>query len=152
MDLSSNTAVSLGLVVNICASISIILINKWIYSNYGFPNVSLTCIHFFVTSIGLFICEYFNVFQAKRLPIKKMLPLSLSFCGFVAFTNLSLETNSVGTYQIIKTMTTPCIMMIQSQFYGSSYSTQVKLTMVNFSLFIYLKFSFIELCHAQVRF
>ena len=70
-----------------------------------------------------------------------MIPLSLSFCGFVAFTNLSLETNSVGTYQIIKTMTTPCIMMIQSQFYGKSYSTQVKLTMVNFSLFIHLKFS-----------
>ena len=28
------------------------------------------------------------------------MPLALSFCGFVVFTNLSLKYNTVGTYQV----------------------------------------------------
>ncbi|CAG2241341.1 SLC35E3 [Mytilus edulis] len=129
MEKPTHTAVSLGLLANVCSSIAIILINKWIYTQYGFPNVTLTCIHLFVTSLGLFACERADVFQSKHLPLKKMLPLALTFCGFVAFTNLSLETNTVGTYQIMKTMTTPCIIIIQERFYARSFSTQVKLTM-----------------------
>jgi solute carrier family 35 protein E3 len=127
----SNSFVTFAIVLNIVASISIVLLNKWIYTVHGFPNVSLTCLHFIVTTVGLFLCQKVNIFQPKTVPIMKMLPLSLTFCGFVVFTNLSLESNTVGTYQLIKMLTTPCIMVIQTMFYNKTFSTSVRLTVVS---------------------
>lgn len=127
----SNSFVTFAIVLNIVASISIVLLNKWIYTVHGFPNVSLTCLHFIVTTVGLFVCQKFNIFQPKSVPIFKMVPLALTFCGFVVFTNLSLESNTVGTYQLIKMLTTPCIMVIQTMFYTKTFSTSVKLTVVS---------------------
>jgi solute carrier family 35 protein E3 len=127
----SKSFVTLCLFLNICCSILIVLLNKWIYTHYHFPNITLTCIHFLVTTLGLVICQKLNMFQPKSVPIWDMLPLSLTFCGFVVFTNLSLQTNTVGTYQLAKTMTTPCIIVIQTHFYNKSFSTKVKLTLVS---------------------
>ncbi|WAR25439.1 S35E3-like protein [Mya arenaria] len=138
----SQTFVTCCLLANICCSILIVLINKWIYTNYGFPNITLTCIHFIFTSIGLVICRFLGVFEPKSLPIQKMIPLALTFCGFVVFTNLSLETNSVGTYQLIKTLTTPCIMIIQTYFYGKSFSMPVKLTVIPIAFGVFLNSMF----------
>jgi solute carrier family 35 protein E3 len=142
----SQSFVALCLFLNICCSIVIVLINKWIYTHYGFPNVTLTCIHFIVTTIGLLICHQFNVFQHKRLPVVGMLPLACTFCGFVVFTNLSLETNTVGTYQLIKSLTTPCIMLIQTQFYQKKFSLPVQLTVVRFFLNSLFNKTFRYLC------
>ncbi|XP_074661863.1 solute carrier family 35 member E3-like [Tubulanus polymorphus] len=134
----SRYVVSLCLFVNILSSIVIVLLNKWIYTHYGFPNMTLTCFHFIVTTIGLLICKHMNIFQHKSLPILKMIPLSLSFCGFVVLTNLSLQTNTVGTYQLAKTMTTPCIILIQTYFYGKSFSWKVKLTLMPIIVGVFL--------------
>ncbi|XP_065066747.1 solute carrier family 35 member E3-like [Rhopilema esculentum] len=127
-----------GLACNLLSSICIVFVNKWIYVHYGFPNMTLTCLHFIVTTIGLQICSFFNVFHPKSLPIKSMIPLSLSFCGFVVLTNLSLQYNTVGTYQLIKTLTTPCIIFIHTLFYGRSYSTNIKLTLIPITLGVFL--------------
>ena len=127
----SDTAVALCLLLNFASSISIVLVNKTVYSTIGFPNVTLTCFHFFVTTIGLIICHQLKLFQPRALPLHAMLPLALTFCGFVVFTNLSLETNTVGTYQLIKMMTTPCIIVIQTRYYAKSFSMKVKLTVVS---------------------
>ena len=127
----SDKFVAVCLILNIGCSIAIVLINKHVYTDFGFPNVTLTCFHFIVTSVGLVVCHQLNLFQPKRLPVLQMLPLALTFCGFVVFTNLSLETNTVGTYQLIKTMTTPCIMFIQTYYYAKTFSTKVKLTVVS---------------------
>ena len=119
------------LFLNICLSIGIVIINKWIYSHYGFPNITLTCMHFVFTTIGLLLCQQAGIFQKKSLPVFKMLPLSLTFCGFVVFTNLSLQTNTVGTYQLAKTLTTPCIIAIQMYFYDRQFSLKVRFTLVS---------------------
>ncbi|XP_046339540.1 solute carrier family 35 member E3-like [Haliotis cracherodii] len=134
----SSTVVSICLVLNICCSIVIVLLNKWIYTHYGFPNITLTCIHFIVTTFGLFLCKLGNLFQPKSLPFLQMLPLALTFCGFVVFTNLSLETNTVGTYQLIKTMTTPCIIVIQTYAYSRSFSWKVKSTLIPITIGVFL--------------
>jgi len=60
-----------------------------------------------------------------------MLPMSLSFCFFVVFTNFSLQYNSVGAYQCLKALTTPGVMIISIFYYKQSYSTKVKLTVVS---------------------
>lgn len=134
---NSRLFVALCLSLNIVFAIVIVLLNKWIYTHYGFPNMSLTCLHFVFTSFGLVICQKCGFFHVKSLPITGMLPLSLTFCGFVVLTNLSLQTNTVGTYQLAKTMTTPCIIAIQTYAYNRRFSTQVKLTLVS-SAFIFV--------------
>ena len=79
---------------------------------------------------GLVLCHFFGVFQPKKLPLRPIVPLSLTFCGFVVFTNLSLQSNTVGTYQLAKALTTPLIIFVQSQFYGQTFSKAIKATMV----------------------
>lgn len=127
----SKPFVTLCLGLNVLFSILIVFVNKWIYTHYGFPNITLTCLHFIFTTVGLLICQWFGVFQPKSLPIIKMVPLSLTFCGFVVFTNLSLQNNTVGTYQLAKTMTTPCIIFIQTYFYARTFSLPIKCTLVS---------------------
>ena len=127
----SRLVISLCLGINLGSSIMIVFLNKWIYVHHGFPNMSLTCIHFLMTSLGLWVCQRCGIFNPKSLPFRSMLPLSLTFCGFVVFTNLSLQNNTVGTYQLAKAMTTPCILVIQTLFYDKTYSTKIKLTLVS---------------------
>ncbi|XP_004479252.1 solute carrier family 35 member E3 isoform X2 [Dasypus novemcinctus] len=125
----SNGRIAAGLLLNLLVSISIVFLNKWIYVHHGFPNMSLTLVHFVVTWLGLYICQKLDIFAPKSLPPSKLLLLALSFCGFVVFTNLSLQNNTIGTYQLAKAMTTPVIIVIQTLFYKKTFSTRVKLTL-----------------------
>ena len=126
----SRGKVALGIILNLASAIGIVFINKFLYVRYDFPSMTLTLIHFVMTSIGLQLCAWLDVFSPKSLAIAKMLPLSASFCGFVVFTNLSLQNNTVGTYQLAKALTTPVILFIQALFYNKSVSLSVKLTVV----------------------
>ncbi|PIO16462.1 hypothetical protein AB205_0103000 [Aquarana catesbeiana] len=130
MSVPHHWRIASGLLVNLVASICIVFINKWIYVHHGFPNMSLTLIHFVVTWLGLFLCQRMGVFCPKSLPTSKVLLLALSFCGFVVFTNLSLQNNTIGTYQLAKVMTTPVIILIQTLWYGKTFSLRIKLTLI----------------------
>lgn len=130
-DLFGNSRIIAGLLVNLLSSICIVFINKWIYVHYGFPNMTLTLIHFVMTWLGLFICQKMDIFAPKSLRPSKILLLALSFCGFVVFTNLSLQSNTIGTYQLAKVMTTPVIIVIQTMYYRKIFSTKIKLTLVS---------------------
>jgi solute carrier family 35 protein E3 len=54
-----------------------------------------------------------------------MLPIAIVFCGFIVFSNLSLEYNTVGTYQLFKGLTTPALVLISWQWYQTKYSKMV---------------------------
>ncbi|CAN0498281.1 unnamed protein product, partial [Laminaria digitata] len=43
----------------------------------------------------------------------QVLPITLSFCAFVAFNNLSLLHNGVSFYQLMKILTTPVVVALQ---------------------------------------
>ncbi|XP_049550969.1 solute carrier family 35 member E3 isoform X3 [Orcinus orca] len=122
--------IAAGLLLNLLVSICIVFLNKWIYVHYGFPNMSLTLVHFVVTWLGLYICQKLDMFAPKSLPPSKLLLLALSFCGFVVFTNLSLQNNTIGTYQLAKAMTTPVIIVIQTFCYKKTFSTKIQLTLI----------------------
>lgn len=128
----SERVVFFALVLNTICAVSIVLVNKYIYVHYHFPNITLTCIHFIITFLGLVICKSARVFVVKSLPLKDMVPVSLFFGGFVVLTNLSLQFNTVGTYQLIKSMTTPCIMIIQTFGYHEAFSWPILVTFVSF--------------------
>jgi solute carrier family 35 protein E3 len=124
-------AVPFGITLNVVSSISIIQINKFIYVHYNFPNMTLTCLHFVITFIGLLICYHLNVFKHVKVPILKMVPMAATFCGFVVLTNLSLQMNAIGTYQCLKIMTIPGCMIISMLYYKHTYSMRVKLSVVS---------------------
>ena len=126
----SRAHVSASIALNLVSAISIVFLNKLLYVRHGFPSMTLTLLHFAITSLGLQICAWMDVFSPKRLVLKQIIPLSASFCGFVVFTNLSLQNNAVGTYQLAKAMTTPTILLIQALVYNRPSSTEVKLTVV----------------------
>lgn len=132
-----NVEVAASLTINLISSIGIIQINKYVYDIYEFPNMTLTCLNFLFTFLGLAILSHFNCFKIARVPLLKMLPMSFTFCGFVLFTNYSLEHNTIGTYQCLKALTTPGVMIISIFFYKQTYSNRVKSTLVNS---IYIKF------------
>jgi solute carrier family 35 protein E3 len=85
--------------------------------------MTITALHFFVTYLGLEICAICGFFERKFIPLRKVMPISLAFCGFVVFINLSLEHNHVGVYQLWKVMTTPMIPVIQMLIYGVKISS-----------------------------
>ena len=116
---------------NIVVSLSIVIVNKYLYAHAGFPNMTLTFMHFVTTFLCLHVCQMWGMFSLKSVPILSMIPLAIAFCGFVVLTNLSLENNSVGTYQVAKVMTTPCVLLIQYYYYGKSTSRKILLTVVS---------------------
>lgn len=91
----------------------------------------LTLVHFVMTFLCLQVCAMLNIFSPKPLPVLKVLPLAASFCGFVVFTNLSLQFNTVGTYQLFKALTTPTILFLQAALYNKQSSLPTKLTVVS---------------------
>ncbi|MBN3287287.1 S35E3 protein, partial [Polyodon spathula] len=155
-NLVSNSRIVIGLFANLLSSICIVFINKWIYVHHGFPNMTLTLIHFVVTWLGLYVCQKLDVFAPKRLHPTKIILLALSFCGFVVFTNLSLQNNTIGTYQLAKAMTTPVIIVIQTVYYKKTFSSKIKLTLIPITLGVLLnsyydvKFNFLGILFATL--
>lgn len=82
----------------------------------------MTCIHFAITSAIMLLLVRVGIYQHKVLPLRSVIPLSMSFCGFVVLTNLSLKYNSVAFYQMMKVLTTPIVALIQ--FFGYSIDMQ----------------------------
>ena len=115
---------------NILASIGIIFLNKYIFTNCKIKTMTLTAIQMAFTSLGLVICLQMNTFVRKAVPLVRVLPLSVAFCAFVVFTNLSLEYNTIGTYQLFKVLTTPVVALISWQYYKTKYSQLVILTLI----------------------
>jgi solute carrier family 35 protein E3 len=105
--------------LNLCSSISIVLVNKWLFNNSGFRFPTfLTMLHFSFTFLGLALCAMVGLFQPKRLELWRVCRLSSAFCGFVVLTNISLQLNSVGFYQVMKVLTTPVIALLELLIYS----------------------------------
>jgi len=131
-DLSVIDAKTTGAIFfNVASSIAIILTNKAVFDliDYKFAT-TMTFFHFVATFLGLVICWRVGLFTPKRAPWEHILPLCLSFCGFVVLTNLSLQYNSVGFYQIAKIGTTPTVVAIETLYFGKTFSQKTKLSLV----------------------
>lgn len=138
--MNKKVIVTFYLILNIIFSIVIVLLNKWLYVHIGFPNITLSMIHFVMTFIGLIICEKLDVFCVKDIDIKSMILIAMTFCGYVVLTNLSLAYNTVGTYQVAKMLTTPCVIITQIIFYRKHFSLLVKLTLIPIILGVIINF------------
>ena len=70
-----------------------------------------------------------GVFKAKSVPLRSILPLSLAFCGSMVLTNMSLNKNTIGTFQALKCLADPLFVVIQFLFYNRKYSLSIVLTL-----------------------
>lgn len=123
-------ATAAAMAANFTVSVSVVWLNKFVYMGGFRYNMTMTALHFFVTYLGLEICALIGFFERKFVPLTKVLPISLAFCGFVVFNNLSLEHNLVGVYQLWKVMTTPMIPVLQLVFYKVKFSRKELLALV----------------------
>mmetsp|Transcript_18365 Transcript_18365/g.21146 ORF Transcript_18365/g.21146 Transcript_18365/m.21146 type:complete len:309 (+) Transcript_18365:39-965(+) len=130
-DGASRFRIPFYLFLNAASSIGIVFTNKVVFQTYHFRyGTLLTLIHFVVTFLGLELCRRFGLFERKKdVDLMKVVPLCVSFCGFVVLTNISLLYNSVGFYQLMKVLTTPLIVVIQTLFYAETFSMKVKLSL-----------------------
>ncbi|CAF1208634.1 unnamed protein product [Adineta ricciae] len=128
--LQEHTRVVSGCAANILSSIGIIFLNKYIFSHCQIKTMTLIAIQMAITWLGLVICLKMNTFVRKSAPLMKVLQLAGAFCAFVVFTNLSLEYNTIGTYQLFKVLTTPVVALISWQYYKEKYSRMVIATLI----------------------
>eukprot|EP00758_Cryptobia_borreli_P002133 Tbor_TRINITY_DN2815_c0_g1::TRINITY_DN2815_c0_g1_i1::g.23160::m.23160/K15285/SLC35E3; solute carrier family 35, member E3 len=138
MFFNSNLLVSLA--ANIISSVGVIFINKrlvFLQANYPF-GTALTIIHFVVTFLGCLLFAWKGVFNIKKLSLKSVTPISLAFCGYVAFNNMSLLKNSVAMYQISKIAGTPLLLFIERVLYGVKEPSRVLLSLIPVCLGIFL--------------
>lgn len=99
---------------NFFSSTGIVSANKLVYeAGFSFAS-TLTFIHFVCTTIGLLLLARMGIFTPKRLDVRKALKLSAAGMGFVVFSNLSLQHNSVGFYQVMKHMTVVGVIIIEA--------------------------------------
>jgi len=120
---------------NVLISVLIIVLNKHIYTRHGISSVTLTCLHFVVTTVCVLACERFGVFDRKSLPITDLLPQSLTYCAYVVFTNISLQTNTVATYLVFKMAMTPTVVALETFWFRRKFSNGILLTLVSSLVF-----------------
>jgi len=131
--------VGVPLSLNVFSSLGCIFANKYLFRNFSFNfGTFLTVCHFVVTYGLCYACGQMGIFKPKSLPWSKVLPISLAFCGYVVFNNLSLLHNSVSFYQIMKILCTPFILFVQSNFYGEHVSTRIKLCLIPVCMGIFI--------------
>lgn len=112
---------------NIIFTGALCIINRTLFLEFGVPSILVTFLNAFSTSIGLQICERLKLFQYKHISVLKVFPVSLIYCGFLAFTSFSLERNFVGSHILTETLTTPFLLVIQTHFYKKTFIGSIKL-------------------------
>ncbi len=104
---------------NFFSAVGIVFANKYVFHVFGYNFACfVTALHFVTTSIGGRVCLALGMYEVKELKHMDVLPITVSFCAFVVFNNLSLQYNSVGFYQLMKVLTTPVVVVLQKSFYG----------------------------------
>ncbi|CAN1346285.1 UDP-xylose transporter 1 [Linum perenne] len=94
-----------ALFLSVASSVSIVICNKALMSNLGFPfATTLTSWHLVVTFCTLYVAHRFNLFESKSVDTKTVILFGLLNGVSIGFLNLSLGFNSIGFYQLTNTI------------------------------------------------
>ena len=120
-----------SMALNFVASVCIVVVNKLVMDKYGFKfATTLTCFHLWCTFFLLLLTSKMGFFEIKRLPLRDVSKLAAGTMGFITLTNLSLQHNSVGFYQVMKVMTTPTVVIIEALLFQKYLDNNLKLSLV----------------------
>lgn len=119
------------MLLNFTASTCLVVVNKILMDKFHFRYATtLTCFHLLSTFFLLLIVSRLGAFEVKALPLKQVWKLAAGTMGFICLTNLSLQHNSVGFYQVMKVMTTPTVVIIEALLYQKYLETQLKISLL----------------------
>ncbi|KAL6979338.1 UDP-xylose transporter 1 [Sarracenia purpurea var. burkii] len=123
-----------ALFLSVASSVSIVICNKALMSNLGFPfATTLTSWHLMVTYFTLHAAQRFNLFDSKPIDMKTIMVFGLLNGVSIGFLNLSLGFNSIGFYQMTKLAIIPFTVLLETIFLKKQFSQKIK-----FSLFLLL--------------
>ena len=111
--------VALAMVISVIAAVSIVLVNKSLFTNHGFMfPVTLISWHISFTTITLFVANRLHFFEYKHMPLRVAVHFSLLDCLAMGSQNLSLRSNSVSFYQMCKLLVAPGIVILEYAYFG----------------------------------
>ncbi|KAJ4979846.1 hypothetical protein NE237_010626 [Protea cynaroides] len=123
-----------ALALSVASSVAIVICNKALMSNLGFPfATTLTSWHLMVTFCTLHVAQRFNVFETKSMDMKTVMLFGILNGVSIGLLNLSLGFNSIGFYQMTKLAIIPFTVLLETIFLKKQFSQKIK-----FSLFVLL--------------
>ncbi|ESQ51308.1 hypothetical protein EUTSA_v10016887mg [Eutrema salsugineum] len=123
-----------ALFLSVASSVSIVICNKALMTNLGFPfATTLTSWHLMVTYCTLHVAYKLNFFENKPIDTKTVVLFGLLNGISIGLLNLSLGFNSIGFYQMTKLAIIPFTVLLETLFLNKKFSQKIK-----FSLFLLL--------------
>ncbi|KAG2673965.1 hypothetical protein I3760_13G113800 [Carya illinoinensis] len=123
-----------ALFLSVASSVSIVICNKALMSNLGFPfATTLTSWHLIVTFCTLHVAQRLNFFESKSTDTKTVILFGILNGVSIGLLNLSLGFNSIGFYQMTKLAIIPFTVLLETIFLKKQFSQKIK-----FSLFLLL--------------
>ncbi|KAG7950202.1 hypothetical protein I3843_13G100000 [Carya illinoinensis] len=123
-----------ALFLSVASSVSIIICNKALMSNLGFPfATTLTSWHLIVTFCTLHVAQRLNFFESISTDTKTVILFGILNGVSIGLLNLSLGFNSIGFYQMTKLAIIPFTVLLETIFLKKQFSQKIK-----FSLFLLL--------------
>ncbi|KAL2471050.1 Nucleotide/sugar transporter family protein [Abeliophyllum distichum] len=106
-----------ALFLSVASSVSIVICNKALMSNLGFPfATTLTSWHLMVTYCSLHVALRLNFFENKPIDMKTVILFGILNGISIGFLNLSLGFNSIGFYQMTKLAIIPFTVLLETIF------------------------------------
>lgn len=131
-----------ALFLSVASSVSIVICNKALMSNLGFPfATTLTSWHLMVTYCTLHVAHRFNLFENKPMDAKTVMLFGLLNGVSIGLLNLSLGFNSIGFYQMTKLAIIPFTVLLETLFLKKQFRLVATHHFSNFTnlMIFYLK-------------
>lgn len=119
-----------ALFLSVASSVSIVICNKALMSNLGFPfATTLTSWHLMVTFCTLHLAQRLNFFETKSVDMKTVMLFGILNGVSIGLLNLSLGFNSIGFYQMTKLAIIPFTVLLETLFLNKQFSRRIKLSL-----------------------
>jgi solute carrier family 35 protein E3 len=111
-------------------------VNKAIFSapppSLRSAQVSFATLHFFITTVVLYTLSrpVVGVFEAKRVDVLRVLPLSLAMVANVVLQNAALANSSIQFNQVARVLLTPACAALNLVMYRQTLSWKAALTLI----------------------
>ena len=124
----SGTAAAFA-VGNVVSSVTLVLVNKLAFSaGFKFP-ITLSFCHFIFTVVFYRLLRCAGFYEDAAMPQLEKFKVALAGFASIGFMNLSLNSNSVGFYQITKLTIIPVVLAI-NLLYGVHTNGKIKLALL----------------------
>ena len=118
-------SVALQIAANVAISVSVVLVNKYVFEHLHFRwAISLTAYHFAATGLFTTLCGALGLFVRVSIPARSVLLTSIGFSASIVLMNMSLKSNSVGFFQLSKLTVVPVTVMLQYGLHRKAVSAR----------------------------